>query len=68
MKLWLIIHRSRSRFIFEGSEPEPKPEPPKIGRLRNSGKKWYFYFNQLLWMTFCYLKRLYWNKYNDYER
>ena len=37
MKLWLIIHRSRSwsrsRFIFEGSEPEPL----KIGRLRNSG-------------------------------
>ena len=28
------IHRSwsRSRFIFEG----PEPEPPKIGRLRNS--------------------------------
>ena len=27
--------RSRSRFIFEGSEPEP----PEIERLRNSGKK-----------------------------
>ena len=31
---------SRSRFILEGSEPEPKP--PKIGRLRNSGFKFLF--------------------------
>ena len=28
------INQSRSRFILEGSEPEP--EPPKIGRLRYS--------------------------------
>ena len=47
MKLWLIIQRSRSRsrFIFKGSEPEP--ESAKIGRLRNSATyliKSYSYF------------------------
>ena len=46
---WLTVHkfqfsslqftRSRSRFIFEGSEPEP----PEIGRLRNSA----LYFSYL---------------------
>ena len=33
----LTVHQEPEQFIFEGSRPEP--EPPKIGRLRNSDCK-----------------------------
>ena len=45
------LGQSRSRFIFEGSEPEP--EPPEIGRLRNFANLCKISLDSSAFWSFC---------------